>query len=93
MEMPNLIQISDLTMQKIVQQIIDLYCKHIEEAELLHFIESNEKENLEDITNDHLQAKLITQKAYENKLIAPEFVYVEFGAGKGVLSYAIAVKN
>lgn len=35
---------------------------------------------------------MITAKAYENKMIAPEFVYVEFGAGKGILSYAIAEK-
>jgi len=59
-EMPNLIQVPDFTMQKIVEKIIDLYCKHIEEKEWLHFVESNEKESLEDITNDHLQAKLIT---------------------------------
>jgi hypothetical protein len=39
-----------------------------------------------------MQAKLITEKAFENKLISPDFIYVEFGAGKGILSYAIAVK-
>ena len=39
-----------------------------------------------------MQAQLITQKAFDNVLIAPDFIYVEFGAGKGVLSYAIAVK-
>ena len=50
------------------------------------------KEELEGTTNDHLQAALIAEKAFEHKLIAPDFVYVEFGAGKGVLSYAIATK-
>ena len=47
---------------------------------------------MEETTKDHLQAKLITAKAFEYKLIAPDFIYVEFGAGKGVLSYAIASK-
>jgi len=43
-------------------------------------------------TNDHLQAKLIAEKADHFGLISDKYIYVEFGAGKGILSYAIANK-
>ena len=62
--MPNLSQISDEVMEKIVQHIITLYLKNMDEKDLMNFIESNEKESLQDITNDHLQAKLIAEKAF-----------------------------
>ncbi len=90
--MPNLALIPDVVMDRMVKKVLQLYQKHFEKDELLPFIESTPCQKIEDTTNDHLQAQLITQKAFENKLIAPEFIYVEFGAGKGVLSYAIAVK-
>ena len=75
-----------------VQFVLDLYLKHFDEAIRLGFINSSPLQNLEGTTNDHMQAKLITDKAFENKLVAPEFIYVQFGAGKGILSYAIATK-
>lgn len=43
-------------MDKIVKKIIDLYLKHFSKEEHFHFIESCEKEPLENVTNDHLQA-------------------------------------
>ena len=91
-EMPNLSQVPDQLMSRLVSKIVEMYTKELEQKDWVHFVGSMAKEELEGTTNDHLQAALIAEKAFEHKLIAPDFVYVEFGAGKGVLSYAIATK-
>jgi hypothetical protein len=59
-----------------VQFVLDFYLKHFDETIRLGFIDSSPLQNLEGTTNDHMQAKLITDKAFENKLVAPEFIYV-----------------
>ena len=43
-------------------------------------------------TNDHKQAYLLAETAYKKGIIKPNFIYIQFGAGKGILSYAIAKK-
>ena len=39
-----------------------------------------------------MQAHLLAEAAYNANLISENNIYLEFGAGKGILSYAIALK-
>lgn len=42
------------------------------------------------MTNDHTQAHLLAEAAYQVGLIRDDIIYLEFGAGKGILSYHLA---
>jgi hypothetical protein len=42
------------------------------------------------LTNDHIQAHLITEVSAKAGLISDNIVYLEFGEGKGILSYHLA---